>query len=99
MVDTCGSQTLPYRLPLQNPTGASPMNASTSPSLSSIRMDHGFTWARRALLLGGTITAGCLLLAYVQVCQEAVARGERWRAEQRALVNPGKLVSQPASQP
>ncbi|MEP7102030.1 MAG: hypothetical protein ABI781_16085 [Burkholderiales bacterium] len=75
------------------------MNASTSPSPSLICTEQVFRWARRVLLSGGAITAGCLMLAYVQVCHEAVARGERWRAEQRALANPGTLVSQLTRQP
>jgi len=75
------------------------MNASTPPSLSSTRIDHVLTCGRRVLISGGAITAGCLMLAYVQVCHEAVARGERWRAEQRALAVPGTLVSQLASRP
>ena len=75
------------------------MNASTSPSPSTTRLHQVLTWARRALLSGGAITAGCLMLAYVQVCHEAVARGDRWRAEQRVLANPGTLVSQLSSRP
>jgi len=75
------------------------MNASTSPSPSSTRLDNLLMWARRVLLSGGSITAGCLMVAYVQVCHEAVARGERWRAEQRVLANPGTLVSQLSSRP
>jgi len=69
------------------------MNASISPSPSSTRLDNLLTWACRALLSGGAIAAGCLMVAYVQVCHEAVARGERWRAEQRVLANPGTFVA------
>jgi len=98
-VQTRRSQTLAYRFPLRNPPGASRMNASTPPSLSSTRIDPVLTWVGRVLIPGGAITAGCLMLAYVQVCQEAVTRGERWRVEQRALAVPGTLVSQLASRP
>ena len=75
------------------------MNASTPPSLSSTPVDPVLAWVWRVLISGGAITAGCLMLAYVQVCQEAVTRGERWRAEQHVLAVPGTLVSQLASRP
>jgi len=75
------------------------MNARMSPTQSSTRIDHVLTWARRTLLTGGFITAGCLMLAFVQVCLVSVERGESWRAEQSALVNPRMHVSQPASRP
>jgi hypothetical protein len=71
------------------------MNASTLPSPST-RNDL-IKWARRVLLSGGVVGAGCLMLAYVQVCHEAVERGERWRAEQRVLANAGTVVSQLSS--
>lgn len=75
------------------------MNARMSPTHSSIRIAHVLTWARRTLLTGGVVTAGCLMLAFVQVCLESVERGERWRAEQRALANSRMHVSQLASRP
>jgi len=43
------------------------MNARMSPTHSSTRTDHVLTWARRTLLTGGFITAGCLMLAFVLV--------------------------------
>ncbi len=75
------------------------MHAPTPPSLSATRVAQVPASARRALLVGCAITAGCLMLALVQVCHEAVARGERWRAEQRALFSPVLLASQRTGRP
>lgn len=79
------------------------MNASNLPS-NPAASTRG-TWARaradtvaqRLLLSGAAITAACLLLAYVQVCQESVEKGKRWRAEQRTLASPVVAVSHRAS--
>lgn len=68
------------------------MTASTAALASPTRATL-LDAARRTLLSVGAIAAACLLFAYVQVCHESVARGERWRAEQRTLANPPTVLS------
>lgn len=54
---------------------------------------------RTALLSVAGALAGGLMLSYVQVCAEAVAKGERWRAEQRAVADRGLSARHHVYQP
>lgn len=62
------------------------------------RSDHQAP-ARRLLLAGAAFGAACLMLKYVQVCHESVQRGDRWRAEQRALAGQVVVAPQPQVRP
>ena len=55
--------------------------------------------AQRLLIAGAALAAACLMLAYVQVCQESVQRGNLWRAEQRALAGHAVVAAHQQGRP
>lgn len=55
--------------------------------------------AQRLLIAGAALAAVCMMFAYVQACQESVERGDRWRAEQRALAGHAVVAAHQQGRP